>query len=946
MDSFFGFDTTLSVVSNKESVDAGDGKRSRSSPCYFKEEESDEEEYDALNDETFGAADKGDWEHIHENLVRLESGAKEEDDALSSELDDGHSQHQLLFDDYDLDLKFNFYDTNDESGRSSAGAQSIGDEFASKLRLDPSIWDSPVKVPAHHLHHQPVTAGFPQTAAIQPRVSSAFQNSSPTPGQPPVSSGLAGAGFPTGLVAPPMKMLSVEDIERNIIEQQRQKLKEHQQTILHQQQQQQQQQKQQQQHKLFAQQQQAILRNQRKHQQTHSTKSRETLPMPKDGPLKMQHGIGMLPSAMNPIGSVVPTPMLNPPQLLPTRNALFPSVPGHSHSAAHLLTQSGRVPLGMLPPPYGLLSAAGQFPGPINNLAMHPAFPHAALGSHGLHGLLAGPGPIPSLGQQQRHPVPPSPFLLQPNASSVQNNQFNQRLVQEIQQNHPLLAFNRQQQQLAGTFNGNSNGSNNNSHTHKHHSGQYMHHHQQQQQYRNSNGMPHKVGSAVEHDEYANLMSNREKQWLIGIQLTQLNSDWPYFSDYYFTVFKERQAALKGESHAANRAYKDNQLNHPFTQPTGHAQLLLMSSMAKSAGMLHARERKSSESKSIAGGSNGVDGKESVRTYTPLQFENSLGKLQCGSVTAPRKIIDMEVMGGEERDANGNGMNMEHSVSQRKTRHVLLLIETLYRIVLKLEDLQNPTAIEAFVLLREKRQRERNLLNADGGTGGCRGTLAELPERDETYDELVAALIGNLSQDKTTSILGVRKGKILLRRSLAVLRKHPFRWTLWAMIFNAIPSLQRKDRDDVDGLLFSLYAEFERHVQCGTVADLLQLSKILGPSSTGDAAMRYLTTSKLLLSAVITIIFQMEILYGKHPRPFNTEEDESSWLAFLLHANRMVCNRLTAKTNGGAPVHGCIRISPNNNIARTLRVHFGRFSDRAIGSDLLDFITDNGNDGN
>ncbi|XP_058122486.1 uncharacterized protein LOC131293396 [Anopheles ziemanni] len=923
MDSFFGFDTTFSVVNNKEDVDAGDGKRSRSSSCYFKEEESDEEEYDALNDETFGAADKGDWEHIHENLVRLETGAKGEDDAMSSELDDGHSQ-PLLFDDYDLDLKFNFYDTNDESGRSSVGAQSFGDEFASKLRLDPSIWDSPLMVATHHLHHQPVAAGFPQTAAIHPSVSSAFQNSSPTPGQPLVSSGMANGGFPPGLVTPPMKMLSVEDIERNIIQQQRQKLKEHQQKLLHQQrqqqQQQQQQQKLQQQHKLFAQQQQAVLRNQRKHQQTHAAKSRETQPIPKDGPLKMQHGVGVLPSVMNPLGSVIPPPMLNPPQLLSTRSALFPSVPGHSHSAAHLLTQTGRVPLGMVPHPYGLLSAAGQFPGPINNLAMHPAFPHAALGSHGLHGLLAGSGPIPSLGQQ-RHPVAPSPFLLQPNASSMQNNQFNQRLVQEIQQNHPLLAFNRQQQQL------------------------YMHHHQQQ--YRNSNGMPHRVDSGVDHDEYANLMSNREKQWLIGIQLTQLNSDWPYFSDYYFTVFKERLAALKGESHAANRAYKDNQLNHPFTQPTGHAQLLLMSSMAKSAGMLHVRERKSSESKSTAGGcSNGGDGKESVRMYTPLQFENSLGKLQCGSVTAPRKIIDMEVMGGEERDANGNGINLEHSVSQRKTRHLLLLIETLYRIVLKLEDLLNPTAIEAFMLLREKRLRERHHQSVDGGDRG-RGTLAELPEHTETYDELVAALIGSLSQDKTTSILGVRKGKILLRRSLAVLRNHPFRWTLWAMIFNAIPLLQRKDRDDVDGVLFSLYTEFERHVQRGTVADLLRLSKSFGPPSGGDAVTQYLTTNKLLLSAVITIIFQMEILYGKHPRPIDTEEDVSSWLAFLLHANRMVCNRAIPKTNGGsAPAHSCIRISPDNNIVRTLRVHFDRFSDRAIGSDLLNFITDNGNDGN
>uniref|UniRef100_A0AAG5D8B5 mRNA decay factor PAT1 domain-containing protein n=1 Tax=Anopheles atroparvus TaxID=41427 RepID=A0AAG5D8B5_ANOAO len=841
MDSFFGFDTSLLAASNVEGNDAGGGKRSPASR-YFREDESDEEEYDALNDETFGSADnKGDWEHIHENLVRLESGVKE-DDAASSELEDCHSR-ALQLEDYDLDLKFNYYDTNDESGRSSVGAQSIGDEFASKLRLDPSIWGSPLKMTPQSLHMN--------TAKL---------------GRPSFTSGLTAAALPSGLT-PPVKMLSVEDIERNILQQQQQQLKEHQQKL--------------------------------------PPKSRETLLTSKEGTLKAQ-----------PIGI--------PPQLLAARNGLFPAVPGHNHSA-HLLSQAGRLPLGMLPP-YGLLSAA-PFSGPINNLAMHPAFPHAALGPHGLPGLLPGPGPL----GQQRHPVAPPPFLLQPSpVSTVQNNQFNQRLVQEIQQNHPLLAFNRQQQQLvAGTFSGNSNGSNNNTHHHqKHNSSHNVYHHyqlqqqQQQQQYRNSNGIP-KSGPPIERDEYANLMSNREKQWLIGIQLTQLNSDWPFFSDYYFTMYKERLAVLEGDSHAS-RTYKDNQLNHPFTQPKGHAQLLLMSSMAKNAGMLNVagRERKCSESK--AGGGPASEAKDGGCTYAPLQFENSLGKLQCGSVTAPRKIIDMDVMGGDERDVNGNGINLEHTVSQRKTRQVLLLIETLYKMVLKLEDLLNPTAIEAITLLREKRERDRQCL-ANGGVDSFRGSVASLPEHTESFDELIAALIGSLSQDKTTSILSVRKGKILLRRILAVLRNHPFRWTLWAMIFNAIPWLPRKDRDDPDGLLFSLYAEFERHVQGGTVADLLRVSKTFDPSAGDGAAalMQCVATCKLLLSAIITIIFQMEVLYSKNPRTLDEEQDESSWVAFLQHANRIVVGKgTTTQANGSAPIQSSIRISPDNNIARTVRLHF------------------------
>ncbi len=37
-------------------------------------------------------------------------------------------------------------------------------------------------------------------------------------------------------------------------------------------------------------------------------------------------------------------------------------------------------------------------------------------------------------------------------------------------------------------------------------------------------------------DPYANLMSQREKEWIIKIQLMQLHTDNPYVDDYYFTV--------------------------------------------------------------------------------------------------------------------------------------------------------------------------------------------------------------------------------------------------------------------------------------------------------------------------------------------------------------------------------------------------------------------------
>jgi DNA topoisomerase 2-associated protein PAT1 len=44
-----------------------------------------------------------------------------------------------------------------------------------------------------------------------------------------------------------------------------------------------------------------------------------------------------------------------------------------------------------------------------------------------------------------------------------------------------------------------------------------------------------RAGEEVE-DEYAGLMTKKEKDWIIKIQLMQLNTDNPYLDDYYYTV--------------------------------------------------------------------------------------------------------------------------------------------------------------------------------------------------------------------------------------------------------------------------------------------------------------------------------------------------------------------------------------------------------------------------
>lgn len=59
-----------------------------------------------------------------------------------------------------------------------------------------------------------------------------------------------------------------------------------------------------------------------------------------------------------------------------------------------------------------------------------------------------------------------------------------------------------------------------------------------QREYKNKNRND-SIGSDQLKDEYAGLMVNREKQWLLNIQLLQVNTGTPYFDDYYYTVRME-----------------------------------------------------------------------------------------------------------------------------------------------------------------------------------------------------------------------------------------------------------------------------------------------------------------------------------------------------------------------------------------------------------------------
>ncbi|XP_001867968.2 protein PAT1 homolog 1 [Culex quinquefasciatus] len=483
--------------------------------------------------------------------------------------------------------------------------------------------------------------------------------------------------------------------------------------------------------------------------------------------------------------------------------------------------------------------------------------------------------------------VPPPNF---PGGESHAN--FNQRLVQEIQQNHPMLNQHRQQQHQQGQ-------------------NRYQQHNNRQNYHQNQQQMQHhrgKLNRSGEYDEYANLMSERDKQWLLGIQLSQLNKDTPYYNDYYFCVFRDRKERQKGENERESKAHKDNTFYHPFSQQ-----------MLQRNGLM-GRERRNSEK-------SGADIKEvPARNYTPLQFENSLGKLQCGSVTAPRKIIDQDVVA--ETGTNSGIPLSSEVLSQRKSRQILLHVESLYKVLLKLEDLANPLAIEAKQLLKEKKERERlmalergqqvdeqNNLTAANGTDG----------EEETFHSLLEKLVSGLTPDGVLLVMSVRKGKILLKRIQAVLKDVPFRWILWCTILASLAALPKRERDDPEELLSPLFAQFESHVKYSSIGELLPL---LDTFLNSDKLFPLVSKCRFLLTTVLTLVDRME-----HLNDALTPEVADRWKAFLRELSRAVSGV------GVGPQKVLLKLDPDCKILGTLRNHFQRHPSLDLELKLLALVS-------
>lgn len=364
-------------------------------------------------------------------------------------------------------------------------------------------------------------------------------------------------------------------------------------------------------------------------------------------------------------------------------------------------------------------------------------------------------------------------------------------------------------------------------------------------------------------DDYAGLMTNREKQWLLNIQLSQLNTGTPYFDDYYYTVFKERKAKNNKE----NQQIQDR--NHRYNR----------------GGRDHYRNNDRQET------TNPI----LPRVYTPLQFENSLGKLQCGSVTAPRKIIDMDVVTLEKDQEN-----VTVSKDTRKTKQLLLELEALYSLILKAEDLTNPTAITNLDKLRELKQKQRLRELEAAPTPEHKQEVLKLlqqesvPVIEHPQDYFTKVVNGLIQDEKYASFLNIRKGKMLLLRILPHLNIDNFSSQLadlWLKVLLSIPMIGRRDTAG-DNLLPRLHPFFKRYIQICKMSDILEIATNVTEvvrqennnrstplSHQGKTPLHFIIGNKFGISSLVTMLVRSEYLVSSENC---SEKQQSDWFNFVI----------------------------------------------------------------
>ncbi|NWX27901.1 PATL1 protein, partial [Notiomystis cincta] len=385
--------------------------------------------------------------------------------------------------------------------------------------------------------------------------------------------------------------------------------------------------------------------------------------------------------------------------------------------------------------------------------------------------------------------------------------------------------------------------------------------HQRQQQNRNQhrslNGSGGDRGGhrsshqeQIRKDPYANLMLQREKDWVSKIQMMQLQSTDPYLDDYYYQNYFQKLEKLA----AAEEVHGDG--------PKKERTKLITPQVAK---LEHTYKPGKALQQPQGSFYPGIEGTHlSPCSLLPaVQFEGSLGKLTVSSVNNPRKMIDAVVTSRSEDDET------KEKQVRDKRRQTLVTIEKTYSLLLDVEDYER-----------------RYLLSLEGERPALMGERKQ--KICDMYDNLRGKAPGQdrPSDDHFMQIMCIRKGKRLVARILPFLAPEQAADLLMATARN-LPFLIKKDaQDEVLPCLLRPFSHVLYHLPLGTVTSLVQQLMNLPQSAAAP--------TNLHLTAVLQNKFGLSLLYlvlsrGEELQNSDTNTElmqDNQWTELMLMATR------------------------------------------------------------
>lgn len=313
-----------------------------------------------------------------------------------------------------------------------------------------------------------------------------------------------------------------------------------------------------------------------------------------------------------------------------------------------------------------------------------------------------------------------------------------------------------------------------------HHRNNNNHHNQNTNSAQHQQQINHNNNQAPA-DEYQ-LMTQKEKDWVIRIQLLQLQTDDPYTDDYYYTTFVMRKLAEEMQKKNMEAATLE------IVEREGRGEI------AGGEG----KGRGGEDGRRGSGEATGKSMEEPKlllpprvtlenRSYIPVKFENSLGRITSSSVHNPRVLIDVgcrrstlasESEGDGEEEEGSASSDASVRESQERFRQLLMSIEDLYMVVLAIDELG-----KAVLALPEEK----------------RATLYQ--ERDAMIQVLYSRILYSppgTNERPSFALLtlsSIRKGKKLVGRSIPLFSLKRQQAVLLA-ILDELPFLLKRDAGD------------------------------------------------------------------------------------------------------------------------------------------------------